>query len=436
MPGRDWRRRAGWPWWVVLLGMGALSGCGRGPRAMGTLEQDAYVWQREWGSPVVEAVTNHAGVFARVVVLGAEVGWAKGVAAPRVVRVAYRPDMLPRQPGGVGLALRVGAFSGPFRVGEESLGLVTSTAEGLLDTARREGWTPAELQLDFDCAESALEGYRVWLEHLRARVAPVPLTFTALPSWLDRGAFGPLARAADGYVLQVHSLARPTSVAEPFTLCDPVRARKAVERAGRLAVPFRVALPSYGYLLAFGADGAFLGASAEGPPPARAVGTRFRELSADPVAMAQLVADWTRDRPAAMTGLIWYRLPVGGDRWNWRWQTLESVMAGRAPMARMRAQARQPTPGLHEVLLRNEGTADYSGPVSLRVSWPGGRAVGSDGIRGFSAETVSVDTLLFTKPICRLPAGESAIIGWVRLETGRDEVDLRLEFDSPPPASP
>jgi len=30
----------------------------------------------------------------------------------------------------------------------------------------------AELQLDFDCAESKLDGYRVWVEAIRSRLAP------------------------------------------------------------------------------------------------------------------------------------------------------------------------------------------------------------------------------------------------------------------------
>jgi hypothetical protein len=428
---------------LLLLALGVLAGgCDgvgeRGPRGSGRLEQDVYVWQRDWGPAVVGAVTGHAGNFRRTVILGAEIGWRPD-RPPKVVQVAYAPDALSRLPDRVGIALRVGGYSGPFRADDPAGRLLLSTAAGLVDRARREGWEPSELQVDFDCAESRLDGYRVWLEGLRPAVAPVPLTFTALPSWLKRGTFGSLARAADGFVLQVHSLARPRTVSEPFTLCDPGAALRAVERAGGFGVPFRVALPTYGYLVAFDGDGAFLGASAEGPPPERPAGTRHRELTADPVAMAQLVADWTRSRPATMAGLIWYRMPVPGDRWNWRWATLESVMAAKAPRAELRVETRTAGAGLVDVVLRNAGAADHLGPVVVEVAWAGtgggtgAGVLGADGVRGFAVERTPAEAMLFTQPICRLPAGESAIIGWVRLEA---EVPLRIAIRTSPAGTP
>lgn len=410
-----------------------VAGCDAGPRGTGPLAQDVYVWQRDWKPAVSEAVAARGAAFRRGVVLGAEIGWRGG---PQVVEVPFRADPLRSFPAGVGLALRVGSYSGPFRADDAAMAVVRGAATGLVARARAAGLEPVELQVDFDAAESRLDGYRVWAGELKRAVAPVPLTLTALPAWLDRRGFGELVRAVDGYVLQVHSLARPKSAVEPFALCDPVAARRAVERAGRLGVPFRVALPTYGYLLAFGTNGAFLGASAEGPSPARPEGTRYRELAADPRALAHLVADWTRDRPAAMSGLIWYRMPVPGDRWNWRWPTLASVMAGRAPEARLVVSERRDAaagPGLHEIVLRNDGTADHHGPVRVGAGWSGTAAVGMDGVRGFRVEAAGPEEILFTQPICRLPAGESAIIGWVRLEA---ETSLRLDVRTSPAGSP
>jgi hypothetical protein len=169
-------------------------------------------------------------------------------------------------------------------------------------------------------------------------------------------------------------------------------------------------------LLAFGSNGAYLGASAEGPPPARPSGTQYRELSADPSAMAQLVADWTVDRPASMKGLIWYRLPVEGDRFNWQWRTLETVMAGRTPFARLEAVLESPSEGLSEVRLVNQGSANRTGPVCIRLRWAGAQRLGADGIRGFEAVFAGPNDVLFTNAICRLPAGEGSRIGWVRLD--------------------
>ena len=55
---------------------------------------------------------------------------------------------------------------------------------------------------------------------------PTPLVLTALPTWLDSPAFARLIRAADGYVLQVHSWEAPRTPEQPFTLCDPERAKR------------------------------------------------------------------------------------------------------------------------------------------------------------------------------------------------------------------
>ncbi len=420
------------PAWAALLALAfTAAGCGRVPRVHGPLEHDAYVWQRDWSTNVIESVAVHGPAFRRLVILGAEVSWRDG--QPRVVRVPFR---LP-EPGGTtnrplaapGIALRIGPFPGPFLPGDASTRWLAGTVRSLLEEARRLGFTPSELQLDFDCAESRLEGYRVWVEALRREAAPVPLFITALPSWLKRSSFAGLARSADGFILQVHSIARPRNAGDPFQLCDPEAALRAVESAARVGVPFRVALPTYGYLVAFGANGEFLGASAEGPPPQRPAQSTLHELSADPAAMSRLVMTWTGDRPSAMRGLIWYRLPVAGDRFNWRWPTLGTVMTGHAPRSRLEARARESMPGLFDIELQNSGDADRSGPVGIRAHWTRSSLVGRDGIRGFATQSGGLGDVLFTNAICRLRAGDTAGIGWIRLDSS---VALTLEVLSPP----
>ena len=64
-------------------------------------------------------------------------------------------------------------------------------------------------------------------------------------------------------MLQVHSLERPKNFDAPFTLCDANAARRAVTWAAKIGVPFRVTLPTYGYLVAFAPGGQFVGLSAE-----------------------------------------------------------------------------------------------------------------------------------------------------------------------------
>jgi len=408
-------RQAGW--FFLLTSAAAIPACRPSPRSTGPFPQDAYVWQREWTSNVVSSVRTHRDTFQKLVILTAEVSWIHGEPKTVLTRPDWTAIASANTNASVGLALRIGAFSGPFGSNHPPAQHLIQRAAQVLSEARSGGVSVSELQLDFDCAESRLDGYRAWVEAIRPRIAPVRLRITALPSWLDRSAFGRLVAATDGFVLQVHSLVRPKRPDDPTALCDPPSARAAVERAARAGggIPFQVALPTYGYLIAFGANGQYLGASAEGSFPSRPEGTTFRELSADAPSMAQLVVDWTHDRPAAMEGIVWYRLPVETDRFNWRWKTLETVLSGRVPTPEIQASLESPQPGLSEVVLQHTGSLDYSGPASLQLRWSGAQRIGADGILGFEPVLQSPTHVLFTNAICRLRVGERSRIGWVRL---------------------
>ena len=359
------------------------------PRTRGPMTQQAYVWQRVWTEPVREAVAERAGAFSGLVALGAEVSWDQGRPVVARVPAASTP----------GIALRIGPHANPG--GAETAFLAELAAS--LDAR-------SELQIDFDCASSKLDGYRTWVRAIKQRVAPVPVVITALPSWLGRDAFVRLVDDADGYVLQVHSLERPRGPSDRFSICDPGRARAWVERAARLGRPFRVALPTDGYLVAFDASGKFRGLCAEGPVPRAAT---LRHGSADPQAMAFLVAAWTQDRPAALTGILWYRLPVSSDRLNWRWPTLVAVMAGTTPRANVVVRARRVAPSLFEVDLLNDGDADLSARVEVAVSWTGARRVAGDGLAGFDLHEQEDGARLVGSPALR--PGARRMLGWLRL---------------------
>ena len=129
------------------------------PRANGPLAQDAYVWNRAWVGPVQEAITTHATNFTSLVVLAAEVSWANR--EPRVVRVALDHAALRNTSRPVGLALRIGPYSGPFGSDDRLTRWLADLASSIVVEARTNGLSVAELQIDFDCAESKLGGYRV-----------------------------------------------------------------------------------------------------------------------------------------------------------------------------------------------------------------------------------------------------------------------------------
>ena len=405
---------------LALTGLPCGAGAGEPP-----LAQEVYVWQRAWTPPVKTALRQHGETFSNVVALAAEVSWPQG--RPQIVRVPLDFELLRSLKTPVGLALRVGSYPGPFAPEDQATRLLTSLAEELISQATTHHLPLSELQLDFDCAESKLAGYRVWIEALRPRVAPVPLTLTALPSWLKRTEFVPLVRAADGFVLQVHSVERPKRFDAPFTLCDPAAARLAVARAAQAGVPFRVALPTYGYVLAFASEGKFVGLSAEGPAKDWPENVKLREVRAEAPALAELVQGWAANRPPNLRGVIWYRLPVEGDLLNWRWPTLGALVALRSPRESLQAATRRIAAGLIEVSLTNAGELDLSSRLTVAARWREARLVAGDALRGFELVEVNAAAARFqtlTQP-CLLGPGDVRIIGWLRLD---HDVEVQLEI--------
>jgi hypothetical protein len=374
---------------------------------------------------VREAVSQHATNFSALAVLKAEVSWKDK--KPQIVRVALDYETLRHTQRPVGIAFRIGPYAGPFAT-NDPIGLyVVETAAALVAEARTNQIELAELQIDFDCAESKLAGYRVWVEAIQERVAPLPVTITVLPSWLDSRAFKRLAAVATNYVLQVHSVERPRSFTAPFTLCDPRAASRAVEQAGRIGVPFRVALPTYGYLLAFDPAGKFLALSAEGPRPNWPTNAQIREVASNPVELATLVQSWTHHRPAAMRGVIWYRLPTIVDNFNWRWPTLGAMLDARVPCEVVRVNVRRVESGLVEISLANEGELDISSRLAVEVRWSNARLVAGDALRDFELADSSASAARFqtrSQP-GRIRAGESLVLGWLRFD---QDCEVRCEL--------
>jgi hypothetical protein len=412
----------------VLLFAGSLNGS-QEPPSKETLRHDAYMWQRSWNGSVVTALRQHGSQFHRLFVLVAEVTWDGKTLVVKRVSPDFAALAAIRRP--VGLALRIGPFGGPFTSNDIVTTSLSALAASLISDAKARGLDADELQIDFDCAESKLEGYRVWVESIRRRIAPVRLSITALPSWQKQSGFRSLIAAADSFVLQVHSVERPRDINTPFTLCVPAAAIRAVERASSFKVPFWVALPTYGYQVAYDPAGRFAGLAAEGSQRIWPAGTQLREVRSDPIEMARLVQHWTTNSLPALQGVIWYRFPVSEDIFNWRWPTLSAMVAARSPTESFRAESRRVEVGLMEISLVNNGELDISSRLAVEVRWSrsgGVRLLAADGLRGFEKVDGGPSTLQFKfrSQSFRLPAGETQVIGWLRFNEDREvEVEVK-----------
>jgi hypothetical protein len=420
---------------AALLALAALwtgfSKLNRPPRASSPLEHQVYVWQRAWSPGVQHAVSQQNPNFSRLVVLAAEVTWTPH--QPRLERAQLDFNTLRRLQTPVALALRIGPLPTRAATTVDPNPWLIELARATTHEAHLQGLSLAELHLDFDATESQLDQYRQWVQSIQLAIHPVPLTLTALPAWLDRPAFRALVQATAGFVLQVHSLERPSDPQSPFALCDPAAARRAVERAARFNVPFRVALPTYGYLLAFDPGGAFVGLSAEGPLPHWPQSTTLRPVESDPAAMAQLINTWNLDRPTLLTGLIWYRLPVPTDRLNWHPTTLAAVMAGATPQANLQLEIHETQPALFDIHLSNHGHAHSTDSVAITARWTGARRVASDALGDFEATEPDAGSLQWhSRQPLRIAPQERRSVGWLRL-TRPTEVQFALGTAAPTP---
>ena len=320
----------------------------------------------------------------------------------------------------ISLGLRIGVFAGQ-PASDKTAANLAQLARLLVQTATTAGLQIDALELDFDARTDQLGGYRAWLQTISRAIAPVPLRFTALPDWLSSKDFEALARSASLYTLQVHYLQRPKAPDQLLPLCDPVQARRWIKKAARFGLPFQVALPTYGYELAFAPSGRYLGGRAE--PGARwPKGARLHRLMADPAALAELVRALKAKRPKALKRLIWYRLPTERDRLNWRWPTFEAVRSGAKLEVKLVPMLERRGPELYDLILRNQGTLDAKTIPALHVQG----AQTADALAGFKLSRTE-RWLRFepTQPRA-LSAGARVLVGWVRAAS-----PPRIELSAP-----
>ena len=399
------------------LGAGAVGtllpiGCKPAPANLKPMPQRGYVWQRDWNGAVVEAMTEADQRMDGLVVLAGEIVWNHRVARFISASIVWEAMRETRKP--IALGLRVAPFGGPFETDDASIRAIRGVVNSLLDEARRHRLELTELQLDFDCAQKKLAGYRVWLQTLRAVIAPVRFVITTLPSWLNESDFIELVREVDGYVLQVHSVPTQAETGRA-DLCDPTLARRWVERASTIGLPFSVALPTYRCLAGYDSTGKLLGVAMEGPPPAWPPGTSLLDFITNADEVAALVHEWQSEhRPAGLRELIWYRVPIGSDTRNWRWPTLAAVMAGRAPIRKFEVTTAGENPV--DITLVNTGESDDEADLGVIVTWDHVSLVSADALPGWTVH-VEPNRATFSPSAgarLRLSPGERRGIGWLR----------------------
>lgn len=377
-----------------------------------------YIWQRRWSTEVLEAVDRAAPHTGSFMVLAGEVDgrgenlataharpeWASLAEAGVPITLVFRAD--------VSLVARLENAAGRTAVAK----YLTALAERRMAEASSAGVHVAGIQLDYDCPTSKLSRYAQLLDTLELDRKRIALSVTALPTWLESAAFRELVAGLDYYVLQVHSLEKPSTIDDGTVLCRTERIPGYLARANALPTPFYLALPTYGYELAYGRNGRFLGLAAEGPRPEWGADARTRVIMADPDALAKLAGQLEAAPPQHMRGIVWFRLSVESDRLNWPWPTMLAVMAGRVPEASLAAEIRRPQHGLYEVWIRNTGEGSPAESVEVRIACDRRGIQARDLLNGFAEASISATGFRLLGPAP--PPGGEILAGWYRCQDG------------------
>ncbi|MDT9675908.1 DUF3142 domain-containing protein [Pseudomonas sp. JV414] len=377
---------------IVLLAAVLLNGCER-PGAP-PLDQQLYVWQRQWTSAHDAALRDSRADFStlRVLALQAfpQAGWSRARIDPVLLKRDGRP------------LIAVVRLDGQLPGLDQDE--VTAHIQQVLSDWQGQGLILSGVEIDHDAGNARLPAYHEFLTHLRAVLpASLPLSITALPAWLDSPELPALLAAVDSSVLQVHAVSDPRR-----GLFDPNQARQWARAWSRItSKPFYLALPAYGVALLPGASGAPI---VESEVSIDRGGDR-RELLADPLQLSKLGAELRADPPAHLAGLIWFRLPLVNDRRAWSLTTLIAVARGDTLDSRMGLKLLAQD-GLYDIGVSNQGNLDSAWPERLTLAVQG--CDGADALAGYALQQ-RPDLLTFTRlREGRIPAGGQRAIGWAR----------------------
>ncbi|UFQ00249.1 MULTISPECIES: DUF3142 domain-containing protein [Pseudomonas] len=390
--------------WSALVAVLLLCACERQDAA--PLDQQLYVWQRQWTPAHEPALNDSRNDFSTLRVLALQAFPNAGWSRARVDFALLKRDARP--------LIAVIRLDGQLKALDPQA--VTAQILQVLADWQGQGLTLAGVEIDHDAGSARLSVYTEFLAHLRGALpANLPLSITALPAWLDSPQLPALLATVDSSVLQVHAVSDPRR-----GLFDPEQAQRWAKAWGRVTdKPFYLALPAYGVALLADADGAPV---VESEVPLERGGQR-RELLADPQQLSRLANELREDRPAHLAGLIWFRLPLANDRRAWSLSTLRAVARGDALSSQLGVTFNEHN-GLQDIALRNVGNLDSAWPA--RITLKAQSCEGADALAGYALQQTA-DLLTFTRlRDGRIPAGGQRAIGWARcanIDQGGSHVD-------------
>ncbi len=355
-----------------------------------------YVWQQLWLPAVCDAVVSEDSteIYPLICVVPAS-------GEPELVKIPWGEISKSRHEFVPVIRIPLSAFNR-----KDLLQVLGS----IVDDLQTSIGSFSEIQFDLDCPTRRLNEYSDLIADFRDKFKQLKLSVTVLPTHLGSRDFARLADSVDYYVLQVHGLDVPKNVKDRAELLNRSVADLALKRADKLGRPFKVALPTYAYELNFYAEsGKFSHLTAESGSSRG--GFRKKRIAASFFDLVEL-QDSIKNIDCAQ-GVIWFRLPVSGDRLCWPRATISELQKGEIPEARVRCKVNRINEKTIEILVLNENVIQ-SNKVEVVVDWP--IAFGAFDLFD-SVETREDFSVMFPrKMVVQLPApGEWVKVGWFQV---------------------
>ncbi len=395
---------------LLVLGGGSCLG-GSALPDMAPFSHEAYVWQRRWTSPVGAAVRKAADMVERWRVLGAvmdEKGrlklmspdWAALVASARPVIVVVRIDGPPER-------------ASPESVRADLLRLVALWR-------KQEGIRLVGVEIDHDSPTARLHDYSLFLAGLKEALGgTLPLSVTALPTWLASPDLSEVLAVADESVLQVHAVSRPRPGEGLFDVTTAMAWHKAF--AARTTKPYRLALPTYGARVQRDAQGVVIAVESEGPAVTGGVSTE--ELLVDPTEIALLLRRLNRSHPDHFQGIVWFRLPTTADRRAWSLATLRGLIAGAMPQGGAEVRVEKSSiAGMVTFALVNPGQNDVRLPRRLGLPRD---CILADGANDYEFDPSGPALVLTPGHDGMIHERRRLTVGWARCTLEAKDVDVQ-----------
>ncbi len=176
------------------------------------LDQQLYIWQRQWTPAHDAALRESRESFSTLRVLALQAfpndGWHRAQIDAALLKRDGRP------------LIAVVRLDGQLKALDQQQ--VNTQILQMLADWQAQGLTVSGVEIDHDAGNARLPAYSEFLVRLRGALpANLPLSITALPAWLDSSQLPALLASVDSSVLQVHAVSDPRR-----GLFDPEQARR------------------------------------------------------------------------------------------------------------------------------------------------------------------------------------------------------------------